>query len=146
MKTQPASIKLVVLIAFAWCLGVSLLGCSDPGKAAAQGISESAPPEDQICGAAIAGDLDKVKKLLETDSTLIDAVSADGKTPLHFAAAYGQNSVVSYLLEKGADIGAEDDLGESPIDFAVQNGHKDTAKIIIEFSKAQQAQDTAPQS
>lgn len=28
----------------------------------------------------------------------------DGRTPLHYAADYGQSDVVGYLLEKGADI------------------------------------------
>lgn len=27
----------------------------------------------------------------------------DGRTPLHYAADYGQDEVVRYLLEKGAD-------------------------------------------
>jgi ankyrin repeat protein len=41
-----------------------------------------------------------------------------GQTALHSAAARGWPTVVAWLLEHGADAGAKDDLGKTPLDIA----------------------------
>ena len=123
------------LLILAVCLLTTLFACSKNLPGSAQNMPESAAPEDKIVAASMAGDLAKVKALIESDPTLIDAIDSNNRTPLHFAAAYGQNEVVKYLMEKGASIAAKDDNDESPIDAAIQNAHTDTAKIIVEASK-----------
>ncbi len=40
------------------------------------------------------------------------------------------NSMVELLLAKGADVNAKDDGGETPLDAAVNNGHKDVAELL----------------
>ena len=126
-------------VILAICLLATLSACSKNVPDSAKNMPESAAPEDKIVAASMAGDLQKVKALIESDATLIDAIDNNNRTPLHFAAAYGQNEVVKFLLEKGASIAANDDNDESPIDAAVQNAHTDTAKIIVEYSKNQPA-------
>lgn len=57
--------------------------------------------------AVAAGDLPTLHALLETDRTLVNAVSetdARGTYPLHVAAEFGQAEAARVLLEYGADV------------------------------------------
>ena len=46
---------------------------------------------------------------------------ADGLTPLHAAAAYGNVAICQLLLHFGADVHAKDDLGRTPLIMATGN-------------------------
>ena len=41
-----------------------------------------------------------------------------GYTPVHYAAAWGQNDVISYLVSKGADVTTKTRLGQTTADMA----------------------------
>ena len=47
-----------------------------------------------------------------------------------WAAAYGRNDSVKLLLERGADVSARDDRGESALSMAVSQKHPDTAELL----------------
>lgn len=51
-------------------------------------------------------------------------------TPLHAAAASGNNLVAEILLEVGADIDARTSYGNSPLHIACLNGH---VKMCVEL-------------
>ncbi|HET6372058.1 MAG TPA: ankyrin repeat domain-containing protein, partial [Candidatus Polarisedimenticolia bacterium] len=53
-----------------------------------------------------------------------------GWTPLHYAAAYDLRDVMTMLLERGAEPGARDDAGVTPLDVAVQEGRKEAARLL----------------
>ena len=53
----------------------------------------------------------------ETGSFMRDTRTR-GETPLHRAAAYGDLAMISYLIEHGADRGACDTNGDSPLSWA----------------------------
>jgi ankyrin repeat protein len=57
-----------------------------------------------IFAAAARGDLAAVRGLLDRDHALIASHAADGWTPLHLAAHFGQAEAVQQLLEAGASI------------------------------------------
>jgi hypothetical protein len=44
---------------------------------------------------------------------------AVGATPLHAACLLGSPAIVSFLLEKGADVQARDNEGQTPLDYAI---------------------------
>ncbi len=48
-------------------------------------------------------------------------VRTKGETPLHRAAAYGDESIVEYLLKQGADREARDAYGNSPLTWASEH-------------------------
>ena len=48
-------------------------------------------------------------------------VRTKGETPLHRAAAYGDEEMISYLIENGADREARDANGDSPLSWASEH-------------------------
>lgn len=50
--------------------------------------------------------------------TNVNAAGNDGRTPLHVAAAAGDDAVVALLLLKGANAAMRDKEGKTPLDLA----------------------------
>jgi len=50
--------------------------------------------------AAAAGDVDRVRALLDTDPSLRDAHARDGWTPLHLAGHFRQTATIELLLDR----------------------------------------------
>ena len=48
----------------------------------------------------------------------------DGKGPLHLATQWGQDAVVTALIEHGADINAQDAEGKTVVHHAIESGHQ----------------------
>jgi len=72
------------------------------------------------------GDLPRLQSLINKHpQPLINEKSSTGHTLLHIACDKGHTSLVSYLLEQGADPNEEDFLGSTPLDFACKGfkGH-----------------------
>jgi ankyrin repeat protein len=61
----------------------------------------------EIHKAAAAGDLIKVRALIEADSTLLESKDSVGNTPLIIACRTLQVAVANYLIDKGADVNAK---------------------------------------
>jgi uncharacterized protein len=59
-----------------------------------------------------------VKYLVEELSADVNAVDADGTTALHHAAARGDNEMILYLVQKGADVTVINRRGQSIADMA----------------------------
>jgi ankyrin repeat protein len=94
-----------------------------------------------ICTAASIGDLDRVRQLLDDDSSLANRVSdyvtyyVGSGAPLKNAAARGHLEVVKLLLERGADPNLPEE-GIAPhghaLYSAVYNGHHEIASLLLE--------------
>jgi ankyrin repeat protein len=63
----------------------------------------AAQPLDIFEAAAIPGGEGQGAALLENDPKLANAFSADGFTPLHLAAYFGQDAMARILLDRGAN-------------------------------------------
>ena len=84
------------------------------------------PPDLMLQGwhplhvAAFYGRVDDVKKLLGEEEAYVEAIDANGRTPLHFARAEryrGCKQVAALLIAAGAnDAGPTDKFGRSPHD------------------------------
>jgi ankyrin repeat protein len=86
--------------------------------------------------AASAGDLKTMESLIGSDPAIVDALGVREVTPLHVAAASGQDKAVTFLLEHGADPLAEDETSNTPAITARAEGHAGTAKIIEDWIAA----------
>lgn len=62
--------------------------------------------DNDIFDAAAAGDLNRAKEICKLDPGIVHLRSADGRTPLHCAAAAGQVDMIAFLLSQGADLSA----------------------------------------
>lgn len=87
--------------------------------------------------AATGGHVDILALLLE-HSAYIDAESPNGTTPLMMAALYGSPEAVKHLIQAGADLKLQNQLGMTALDFAVR-GQRTNAKELIETGLARLA-------
>ena len=65
-----------------------------------------------------AGFLPAIKFLVEVAGADVNAVDHDGNTPLHDAAARGDNDSILYLVSKGADVTKLNREGQTVADMA----------------------------
>lgn len=79
--------------------------------------------------AVAAGNLNRVKQLVEADPGLATSYSPDGFPLLALAAAFGHEEVARYLHGKGADLNAiaTNGTGYSALTGAVASGHASIA-------------------
>ncbi|HEV8490968.1 MAG TPA: ankyrin repeat domain-containing protein [Candidatus Angelobacter sp.] len=94
-------------------------------------------PEEML-QAAQRGDVDKVRQLLASDTTLVNAKGAHNKTPLHWAAEKNYPELAELLVTAGADINAEVSWGMTPLQWAANMGSRDVAKILLAHGAAPQ--------
>ncbi len=87
-------------------------------------------PEDML-KACEHGDLNKVRELLERDSTLVNAKGEYQKTPLHWAAEKNFSELAELLVARGADIHAEVSWGMTPLQWAANMGSRDVADVLL---------------
>lgn len=107
-----------------------------PGRASTESETESAARkaanEDAIFEAAKTGDLDKVRKLVREDASVVNEKDAAfGATPLHWAALRRYQDVVAYLVSAGADKSAKNGKGETPIEVARRAGREEVVQILL---------------
>ncbi|KAG6494198.1 hypothetical protein ZIOFF_049217 [Zingiber officinale] len=74
-------------------------------------------------------DVSAVRKLLEEDRSLVNALDYDRRTPLHVAALQDRIDVAKCLLEYGADVNAQDRWNNTPL--ADAEGAKKEAMIHL---------------
>ncbi|UYV76398.1 hypothetical protein LAZ67_14000288 [Cordylochernes scorpioides] len=77
------------------------------------------------------GELEQVREHVESKKVDVNS-SIDGRLPIHYAADYGQAEVVNYLIEKGADVNAQDKYGITALLAAIWEGHTKCVKLMIE--------------
>ena len=103
-------------------------------------------PHKEIIKAAKSGDLASIRMLLELDATLIRARDRDGSTPLHCAVWKGHQAAVEFMLERGADVNAQnqnDHWGTTPLHAAAHANQAAIAAMLIERGADVNARDLA---
>jgi ankyrin repeat protein len=86
-------------------------------------------PEEML-QAAQRGDVAKVRQLLASDTTLVNAKGAHNKTPLHLAAGNGHKAVVELLLSHGADFTLRDHSNLTALDWALEGKQAEIAELL----------------
>ncbi|CAH2072968.1 unnamed protein product, partial [Iphiclides podalirius] len=82
--------------------------------------------------AALRGDCDRLRQLLDTGKVHIDSRDRDGTTPLILSAAMGHTDCVRELLAQGADPACCRTTGTSALFFAAQGGFLDIACLLLD--------------
>ncbi len=76
------------------------------------------------------GDVEMVRALLDKNPSLIHDRDCLKNEPLHAACWAKHLPVVSLLLERGADVNARGDFGETPLHYAIRDDGADSNAIV----------------
>jgi uncharacterized protein len=92
------------------------------------------PTLDIFEAAALPGHLERGKALLEENPALATAFSADGFTPLHLAAYFGNEPLARLLLDRNADPDAvsKNSMALRPLHSASASGSFEIVRLLVE--------------
>ncbi|KAF3284216.1 hypothetical protein TWF970_011436 [Orbilia oligospora] len=82
--------------------------------------------------AAMEGQTDVVKILLESENIDVNSKDATGRTPLSWAAMKGQTDAAKVLLESGSvDVNSKDAIGRTPLSWAAINRKAGIVRLLL---------------
>jgi ankyrin repeat protein len=90
--------------------------------------------ELNVFEACAAGELPRVKALIDQQPDLINAYAPDGFQPLGLAAFFGHQAIVEFLLSYGAEVNSpsRNGLRVMPLHSAVANKQTEIAELLID--------------
>ena len=95
-------------------------------------LGASVPAESPVADAAMQGDTEQVRTLLQGGAD-VNAAQADGMTALHWAAENGDNELIDMLVYAGANLGAVTRLGDyTPLHLASKGGRAAAVETLLE--------------
>lgn len=78
-------------------------------------------------------DLDRVRQCLKERPEDLNVVDNAWNSPLQIASLEGFANIVRFLLENGAEVDTRNIETETPLIDAVENGHVEVIKLLLEF-------------
>ena len=87
--------------------------------------------KEDIYAAVVVGHVDKVAAFLKQDKKLVNARDSDGRTPLHWAAIYGQTKAMELLLAAKADVNSLDGDGFTPLHWAATFNKRAAVELLL---------------
>merc|ERR1712200_302640 len=109
----------IVKIPFGWMRDILGLGSKDRSIGIYQALS-----------AARHGN--KYRVGLYLDNHDVNDADRNGLSLLHSAAKFGQFEMMNYLLNRTANITAQDNYGNTPLHWAVMRNHTEGVKILLD--------------
>lgn len=76
-------------------------------------------------------DFARVETRLTANPSEVNARTALGKTPLHYAVTYGKLEFIDFLIIRGANVNAADHTGLTPLHVAAMLGRKAEAESLL---------------
>lgn len=102
-----------------------------PAAAASPAAAATAiPTVNNLFDAAKAGDLEAVEDFVAIGRD-VDETDEGGRTPLHFAVAYGHAAVARELLSSGASVDAKEQQGNTPLHYACGYGRAELVNLLV---------------
>jgi len=76
----------------------------------------------------------RMAKFLITVGAQVDCHDINNVTPLHIASEIGDSALVESLIQEGgAFVNVTDDVGETPLFYALRGHHSDVVKKLVDF-------------
>ncbi|KAF8713527.1 hypothetical protein AX14_007520 [Amanita brunnescens Koide BX004] len=72
-----------------------------------------------------------LRTLVNEDPKCINAVDADGRTPLHWAASSGSVEITRFLIDQNVEVNSQDKSGWSSLHIAASAGREDVVRELI---------------
>ena len=88
--------------------------------------------EEALYGAVRSGDVDTVKKALQSKPEWLEHRDSRGSTPLLLSTYYGHKELSQVLISAGAEINVEDSAGNTPLMGVCFKGYHELAELLIE--------------
>src|SRR5436190_13843470 len=133
---------ILVLVLATLAFGVSYCGRSRPGGSSVSGAQELARKELEGKGIPYTKEafLERVKSGDTNSVNLFLTAGMDANTkyeakttPLMVACLFERAETIKALLNRGADVNAKDDIGRTPLIYAIQNGgDTSTVRSLLE--------------
>lgn len=89
--------------------------------------------EDRLFDFAATGNAGEMAAALAAGANL-NAVNAEGHTPLMVAAIHGNAQTVDQLIQAGASIFSTDPAGHTPLILAARRCHTEVVRVLIQHS------------
>ncbi|XP_014225797.1 uncharacterized protein LOC106651683 [Trichogramma pretiosum] len=87
---------------------------------------------EELLRATAASEIERVQQILSSGVDINAWDSETSKnTPLHWAACFGNKSVVQFLTENGSNVNAVNDCGATPLHEAVNRGDFEMCQILL---------------
>lgn len=80
--------------------------------------------------AAGRGDVETISRILDEDAEAIHCLNELGNQPLHEACWGKHLQTVMLLVQRGADVNARGDFGQTPLHFAVRDGGEEVLGLV----------------
>ncbi|MYH48705.1 MAG: hypothetical protein F4151_04045 [Gammaproteobacteria bacterium] len=94
-------------------------------------LAATPPPDSPVADAAMRGDLDAVRSLINQGAD-VNGAQGDGMTALHWAAENGSAATAELLLSAGANLSAVTRLGGyTPLHLAAKAGSADVVRAFL---------------
>ena len=87
--------------------------------------------QDNIFDVCRNGNTEEITKLYKANSNIINEKNNQGYTPLILACYHGNDSIVTFLIDKVDDINGSSEYG-TPLMAAVVKGNKKITKLLLE--------------
>ncbi|THF69281.1 ankyrin repeat domain-containing protein [Deinococcus sp. Arct2-2] len=133
VQARPALLSAVSPMGVSPLLFATYYGKAEVARALVELHTELGGPPLTVFEAAATGELDALRALLNTDPTSVNAVSADGFTPLGLAAFFGREAVAAELLARGANVNAvsTNAMNVQPLHSAVAGNHTGLTRLLL---------------
>jgi len=96
-------------------------------------VLAAAASAQELLEAVKAGDLGKVRQIVERDPGIVNAPNPGGETILFGAVAQGRPEIVEYLISKGADVKHENNFHMAPLHLACRrNVSFEVIRLLVE--------------
>ena len=93
----------------------------------------AAAAAQELYDAVKAGDLDKVREIIDRDPKIVNIPNPSGETILFGAVAQGKPEIVAYLISKGADVNHENNFHTAPLHLACRrNLPVEIVRLLVE--------------
>ncbi|KAF8792889.1 Laminin subunit alpha-1 like protein [Argiope bruennichi] len=77
------------------------------------------------------GNLNRIKELISSKSSLKDCCDEGGLSLLHWACDRGQTEIAEFLISEGTDINFQDKDGQTPLHYASSCGHEEVINLLL---------------
>jgi len=89
---------------------------------------------ESLVNAARAGDLTKMRELVEQGQVMDINETVVGNTALHYAVFYAHVNAVQFLVEEaGANVNVQNLSGQTPLNWAVERNNIELTTLLLEY-------------